>query len=766
MKLLLRIIAALAVLALAPAAGVSAAAEPRTTALAAVGPELRVNQEPEAVRQHFDHTVTVNPTDPDNYVIISSNRVDRECWLHKSFDAGGTWESRPLALPEGVEECGIPAVAFARDGTLYVSYTGLVPVEGGDPQRQLLLARSADGGRSFERNESLGVAAVFSTGVAVDNSGGPRDGTVYLAYIPTSRPPNRRATVISSSDGGQTFSPPVTVAPNTKQVTGRLQIDVGSAGEVYVAYQDFTESFGVTAAIVLGADRTSAAPNDSPRDVPFTARVARSTDGFQTFTETEVDANLGGGLVADGQSVLPFPVVAADPTDPERAYVVVTDRRRDGNWDAYFYRTDDGGQTWSAPRRLNDDPEDSPAHQVMPWIDVAPGGRIDVVWLDRREDAGNRFAKPYGTSSYDGGETWTSNRALSATAFDATIGSPGQGPTSYLGDRLAVHSTDDGGVVVWPDTRNGNADNGSHDLFARQLGAPATKRVAGADRIATAIAASREAFGPRAAAAVVLARADVFADALAGAPLAAARTAPVLLTPPDALEPRTEAELQRVLDGEGTVFLLGGEAALSPAVERRVGELGYDVVRLAGPNRYATAVAIAQEGGDVGRILLASGSDFPDALTAGAAGAEAGAALVLTDGARMPVETAEYLAERPDAERFAVGGPAATAARDATRVAGTTRFETAVAVAETFFGAPSVVGIATARDFPDALSGGAQVGRHGGPILLSDPARLPASVADYLESTRATVDNAFVYGGRAVLSDDVLRQVTDAVAER
>ncbi len=439
----------LTALAATPSAAEPAASGPRT--------DVRVNQDTAGVRQHIDHSMSVNPTRPSNVVVTDSNRIDNTCFVHTSFDGGRTWRSNRLELAKGVSRCGLTSAAFSRDGSFYVAYNAV----NASGSRNLFLARSDDGGRTFALNRDVGVSSVFSTALAVDTSTGPRRGTVYLAYIPTSRPPSRRATVVSTSDRGATFSSPVTVAPVTEQVTGRVQLDVGAGGEVYVAYQDFTEAFAQVVAIVFTGLQ------DGPDIFPFTAHVARSTDGGRSFSDVEVEDQVGGGIIANVQTVLPFPVVAADPRDGRRAYLAITDRRRGGDWDVYVYRTTDGGATWTPARRLNDDPLSPRRDQVMPWVDVAPDGRVDVVWLDRRADPENRRAQPYGTSSYDGGATWTPNRPVSPTTFDAGVGSVGQGETSFLGDRLAMVSGPTGALVAWTDTRNGNQDNGTDDLYTR-----------------------------------------------------------------------------------------------------------------------------------------------------------------------------------------------------------------------------------------------------------------------------------------------------------
>ncbi|MDQ1431010.1 MAG: hypothetical protein QOF40_1612, partial [Actinomycetota bacterium] len=145
-------------------------------------------------------------------------------------------------------------------------------------------------------------------------------------------------------------------------------------------------------------------------------------------------------------------------------------------------------------------------------------------------------------------------------------------------------------------------------------------RLAGPNRIATAIAASEDIYSDAgSASAVVLSRSDSYADALAGTPLATANAGPLLLTGRDQLDPETEQEIKHVLPPGGVVFLLGGTAAISADVSTHLDSMGYSVVRLAGVDRYGTAVAVADEIGSPDTLLLATGTDFRDGLVAGAA---------------------------------------------------------------------------------------------------------------------------------------------------
>ena len=281
-------------------------------------------------------------------------------------------------------------------------------------------------------------------------------------------------------------------------------------------------------------------------------------------------------------------------------------------------------------------------------------------------------------------------------------------------------------------------------------------RLAGPNRIATAVSVSSANFGAGEAEAVVLARADVFADALAGTPLTAAKNAPLLLSESNSLSDAALGEVRRVLPEGRPVHLLGGPAALAPSIEARLAEAGYEVTRYAGADRYATAVAIADGLGTPEAVFLANGTDFPDALSAGPAAANARGAILLTAGTELPPATAAYLQAHSPEARWAIGGAAATAAPSGFEaIAGADRYATSALVAAEFFPSPPVVGVATGVNFPDALAGAASISRERGPLLLTAPERLPEPVRAYLDAHEASVDDARVYGGPQVVSQDV-----------
>ena len=319
-------------------------------------------------------------------------------------------------------------------------------------------------------------------------------------------------------------------------------------------------------------------------------------------------------------------------------------------------------------------------------------------------------------------------------------------------DPCVASVTTSGGVTTF-DVRSSHAS--TWDVEAARVG-----RVAGPDRIATAVAVSQDSFPNGHASAVVLARADDYPDALVGGPLAAAKNAPLLLTQGAQLPAATATELSRVLPTGGTVYVLGGTAAVPTSIETQLTALGYQVVRYSGADRYATAATVAAALGNPATVLLATGTNFPDALAAGPAAAHVHGAILLTSGSTMPKVTADYVAAAHSV--YAIGGPAAAAVPTAIAIVGTDRYATAAAVAAKFFPTSTTVGVATGAGFPDALAGGAQLALLGAPLLLSSQAAVPASTTGYLGSDHSALTNIYVYGGAAVLNDGVVMQLTAA----
>jgi putative cell wall-binding protein len=152
-----------------------------------------------------------------------------------------------------------------------------------------------------------------------------------------------------------------------------------------------------------------------------------------------------------------------------------------------------------------------------------------------------------------------------------------------------------------------------------------------------------------------------FPDAVAVAPYAAWAQIPILLARTDSVPDRIARALGEL--GLDKTIIVGGPAAISDGVEEDLP----NPVRLAGANRYETAKAIAEYGCQHGLwftdTLVATGQDFPDALTAGPLGAVLGAPLVLTAPTTPAFPAQQFLrAHRASVHTiWLIGGPAAVA---------------------------------------------------------------------------------------------------------
>lgn len=267
-----------------------------------------------------------------------------------------------------------------------------------------------------------------------------------------------------------------------------------------------------------------------------------------------------------------------------------------------------------------------------------------------------------------------------------------------------------------------------------------TSRGGGADRYGTAVALSARQF-PAGTTDVWLVTGETFPDGLAASAIAGARDGPVLLTRPHELPPSVAVELSRL--APRNVWIVGGIAAVSEAVLRSVqgAAPAATVSRLAGPDRYGTAAALADAYfASAPAVFVATGLNFPDALGAGPAAAAADApALLVTASAVPPATEAQLRRLRPPVV-YIVGGSdvvsnavaahiGTTTGGQVVRIAGADRYATVAAVADRFFDptTPSIV-LATGLNFPDALGAGAVAGSLESPLLLVDGNDVPPRV--------------------------------------
>lgn len=304
-------------------------------------------------------------------------------------------------------------------------------------------------------------------------------------------------------------------------------------------------------------------------------------------------------------------------------------------------------------------------------------------------------------------------------------------------------------------------------------------RVAGQDRYATSAASSRATFVPADTHSVVVVSGEDFPDALSASGLAGAVQGPILLTRASSLPSCTADEIER-LDVR-TVYVVGGDAAVSPTVHESLSELdGIEAVRvIAGATRWDTAMRVGDEirdlvGSEPARVYLTRGDDFADALAASALAYSDRAPVVLTMRDYAPGGLWQWLEANSPTETVVVGGSGAVSdhvmaemndyAERTVRIGGSDRYWTACWLrywAESQRDI-SVFGVASGSDFPDALCAGSAIGARGGVVLLTTPARLHAA-ADEAIRYQLPWNEWGIFGGESVVSAQVDQSVREAL---
>lgn len=439
----------------------------RGAAARAVGDNAPINAGARAaadINAHNSPSLIANPRNVENLVI--ANKIDSprfSCALHVSFDGGVHWSQTPIPLPAGEEpKCYAPDVTFAADGALYLSF---VTLKGrGNVPNAIWLVSSPDGGQTLSDPTRVRGPLKFQVRLAADPAAPRR---LYMTWLDAREValfkfadagnPLRAA---RSDDGGRTWSPPVTLNSPARTRAVAPSPAVGPQGQLYVLYLDLGED-------VLDYEGGHRGRGGEPYPGNWKLVLARSADRGETWDESVVEDE----LVPSERFVAftpPFPSLAVDRRSGD-LYAAFHDARR-GNPDAYIWKLGTGGRGWSEAKRINDTPASDESSQLLPKLSIAPDGRVDALYLDRRSDPGDVMTEVSLQSSYDGAKTFLPRLRLSDRRFDSRIGYGAERGMPDLGSRLGLISTDERALAVWSDTRGGTRTSGKQDL-ARGLAA-------------------------------------------------------------------------------------------------------------------------------------------------------------------------------------------------------------------------------------------------------------------------------------------------------
>ncbi|MGX5679960.1 cell wall-binding repeat-containing protein [Schumannella luteola] len=297
--------------------------------------------------------------------------------------------------------------------------------------------------------------------------------------------------------------------------------------------------------------------------------------------------------------------------------------------------------------------------------------------------------------------------------------------------------------------RNADLVTGGINLF----------RLSGSDRFATSVAISQVAY-PNGADTVFIVNGLNYPDALAAGPAATALDAPVLLVAPDTL-PSTVAARLAALNPD-TIYVIGGTPSVSASVATQLGAYG-TVERIAGADRFETSRLVAERFFPTGAstAYIATGLNYPDALTAAPAASNEFGPVILVNGGAAAADAATLtLLDDLGVTKVVLAGstPSISAGIEQSflddgiltevyRRAGSDRFQTSIAIGKGTFRVADAVFLATGFGFADALAGAALAGKSDwrAPVFLVQTNCIPQGVID--EIGRLKPAEVYILGG-------------------
>lgn len=422
--------------------------------------DIRVNGDlPGTVQNEI--RITRNATDLLNLALVYNDGIGLPASpLGVSFtlDGGATWSDRQLSVPRhpvmGTPDDNLaltaifdPYIDSDPSGNLYAGY---IANAGYSTPNGIFIERSIDKGNSWSGPTTI----AFNLRAA-----GPADpnyryndrpdmmadasGNVLVVwikdvgmttpasdiYFARSGPPS--ATSISNPTGldftaasaGSVAPKTVNDHPNGTDWANVPDVVVASDGTIYVSW--------------INVDVTN------PLVKPGMLMLDQSRDGGVTFgadrqvqTITALPKWLHTSLGATDAWAGSYPVIGVSPANPAEVYMAYAAVGAGGDeGDIFFVRSSDRGVTWSAPMRVNADV--TAYDQFHPVMTVAPNGRIDLAWYDKRNSSNDDRWDVYLASSWNGGRSFGPNVRISDQTFATPTDAWGQ---PWMGEYFALEA--------------------------------------------------------------------------------------------------------------------------------------------------------------------------------------------------------------------------------------------------------------------------------------------------------------------------------------
>jgi hypothetical protein len=381
--------------------------------------------------------------------------------VYMSSDGGATWRAALDAEKLGYPYMSDPKCGFGPNGIAYYSGYGTnphIPYGGKDKPEEPGLSEyffsSRDGGTTWSKPTPLIGNRLGRASLTIDNTTGPRRGTIYwngIVVVPDLIERTWRIGYVlyRSTDRGYSFQSSVLHAPNAAVNIGRI-----GGNSVVLSEGTFVSVF-TSEPMGMGGS----APLDSLNFIGDTTNKALvdsclmfaviSNDGAISVEKPVRVSNCfraDGLKKGKGPGTIGFPTLATDRSKGQyrdRMYLVWPDNRS-GRHEVLLVTSSDRGKTWSAPQVINDDPPPATVadgkDMMHPTVAVNPDGIVGVVWAERQSADDSGSWKVRFRASSDGGATWTASVHVNGQkAGDKVIM-----PTPR---RAAADSSRDGGAL-------------------------------------------------------------------------------------------------------------------------------------------------------------------------------------------------------------------------------------------------------------------------------------------------------------------------------
>lgn len=409
----------------------------------AVNPNVRVYP---SLNQQCEIYMTRDPLNPQILYVASQNitgGASINAGTYVSTNGGTTWfGSDTLASGSTADQRGDPGPTIDKNGRFI--YTHLTSTTNFGGLKGMGANYSTNKGLTWSSTFDVVVDANCDKNLANtdDISSSPYYGNSYMAWTSFgTSPANSRFS--RTTDGGVTWSPQaiINATPAGHNAQGH-DVVVGVNGEVYVFW-----SAGITAS-------------------PFTEDFygfAKSTNGGLNFTATEnaFDANGSRSASFNGWGIRTnaFPRVDIDKSSgPRRGTIYVATSQINlapagTDADIILRKSSDGGATWSAGIRVNQDASNNGKVQFFPCVKVDEAGGVNIIYYDNRDfPSVNDSCTVYLSRSLDGGTTWTDTKIADHNFKPKNL--PG---VNTMGDYIGVTAGNGKVYAAWMDDKNGSA---------------------------------------------------------------------------------------------------------------------------------------------------------------------------------------------------------------------------------------------------------------------------------------------------------------------